>query len=145
MATRKGLVRRMSAVAFGLTLGAVGVLMATGPAEAQSTVVLGTGSNIIGVIYEDANFSGNGIFVTSVNPGCTATLSDMDFTIAVMPAGWNDEISSAKGSVGSGGFSACWWKFWADGLNRGDSIGYSFQFPYVGDGFNDRASAGALS
>jgi hypothetical protein len=145
MATRIGLVRRTSAVALGLTLGAAGVLVATGPAEAQDTVVLGTGNTIIGVAYEDANFSGHGIFVTSVNPGCTAPVTDMDFTIAVMPGGWNDEISSAQGSVGSGGFSACWWKFWRDGLNRGDSIGYSFQFQYVGDGFNDAASAGALS
>lgn len=146
MATRKGTVRRMSAVALGLTLGVVGALVATtGPAEAQENVVLGPGNNIVGVAYEDANFSGHSIVVTSANPGCTATLLDLDYPIPVMPEDWNDEISSAKGSLGTAAFGACLWKFWADGLDQGESIGYAFQFPYVGDGFNDQASAGALS
>ena len=148
METRKGLARlarRMSVVAVGLTIGAAGVLVAADPAAAQSTVVLGSGSTVLGIAFEDANYTGAAIIVDSVNPGCTGPLSDIDFLISVMPAGWNDEISSAKGMGGGGGFTICFWKFWSDGFNRGSTIGYSAAFPYVGDGFNDEASAGALS
>jgi hypothetical protein len=135
----------MSAVAVGLGLATAGVLVATDPAEAQSTVVLGSGNSVLGIAYEDAGFTGAAIIVDSVNPGCTAPITDFDFIISVMPAGWNDEISSAQGLGGGGGFTVCWWKFWADGFNRGPSIGFAQTFSYVGDSFNDEASGAALS
>jgi len=146
--TKKGparLLRRISAVAVGLGLATAGVLVATDPAEAQSSVIIGSGNSVLGIAYEDGSFGGASLVVTSVNTGCTGPISDMDFTIAVMPAGWNDEISSARGFGGGSPLTICYWKFWRDGINAGDSIGYAPVFDYVGDNFNDAASAGALS
>lgn len=143
--TRRGrLAKRMSAVTLAIGIIAAGGLVAASPAAAQSTVVIGSGNNVLGIAFEDANFTGASLIVLGANPGCTAPTTDNDFLIGVMPAGWNDEISSARG-FGASPFFVCFWKFWLDGPNVGPSSDFSANIPFVGDFFNDEISAGVLT
>jgi hypothetical protein len=77
----------------------------------------GGGSYLLGRFYDDANLdSSDGYFnVTAVAP-CD-TNPDLDFTVAVMPVGWNDRVSSFQG------FNNCTVKLWKNGAATGASYG----------------------
>lgn len=62
------------------------------------------------------------------------TNADVDWSIGVMPSGWNDRISSFKS------YGNCATKLW-ENTYSGSSYGFIVNSAYVGDAMNDRASS----
>lgn len=127
--------KRLTAGLLGLGLSVAGV---AGFAASASAAPSATGAvrplagTVIGIEYWDAGYQGATFVITGST--CTSTLADVDASIAVMPAGWNDEISSFHS------FANCWTRLWSDGGFSGFSYGYISDSPYVGDAMNDNAS-----
>jgi hypothetical protein len=118
------------------------VLAAPGAAQAVDTTTSGSGNNVIGIEYEDANFSGATLTRLSTNPGCTGPTSDVDSSISGMPHSWNDEISSFRGfGGGTGSWTICFAEHFQDVNFGGAVLPFSGSSSYVGDSFNDEATS----
>ncbi|MFJ8311160.1 hypothetical protein [Streptomyces sp. NPDC094147] len=90
-------------------------------------------STVIGIEFVDANYQGATYTVTGGT--CTSTLSDVDWYINSMPAGWNDVISSFHS------YANCWTKLYENINRTGATYGFIGDSSYVGDAMNDRASS----
>lgn len=77
--------------------------------------------------YTDANH----YFYAS---GDCDTNADVDWSVGVMPSGWNDRITSFKS------YGNCATKLW-ENTYSGASYGFYVNSAYVGDAMNDRASS----
>jgi hypothetical protein len=92
-------------------------------------------------LAENADGSGNYIRVFGSSP-CTATRSDTDNRINVVPPGWNDAISWIAD------FNQCDVDLYVNGGTTGTHSGYINYGPagkYVGSTWNERASSFTLS
>lgn len=84
--------------------------------------------------FEDAGWGGSSMTLGSFH-GCNGNGGPTPIAgLAVMPSGWNDEISSFQT------FPRCWQILYADGGYRGRSTAKSQSMIYVGDAMNDQAS-----
>lgn len=79
-------------------LAVSGIAVGTGTASAAVpnwTIKSGTGTTLRAIFYENSNFTGAQLAYYGSGP-CTATTSDADFSLSVMPAGWNDVVSAVR-------------------------------------------------
>lgn len=76
------------------------------PTATKGSSVAAAADVVIGVEWEDSDFEGDSLTFHAPS-GCTGTTSDIDWVKAVLPADWNDEIGSYKGTQG---FANCWVK-----------------------------------
>jgi hypothetical protein len=95
-----------------LLLIPAGVLLAApGEAQAQSNQSWGSGSTLRAKQYELLNEAGHTITWWS-SKSCTSSYKDVDQSMAVMPSGWNDDVSSIAD------FNLCdtllWWDYIGD-------------------------------
>lgn len=97
------------------------------PRGARATYVLGT-------VYADTGYATSGGTYTFTSSTDCDTNPDVDYQVAVMPAGWNDRISSFKS------YGRCATKLWENTFS-GTSYGFTVNSSYVGSGINDRASS----
>lgn len=99
----------------------------SGAGGARATYVLGT-------VYADAGYATSGGTYTFTSSSDCDTNPDVDYQVAVMPAGWNDRISSFKS------YGRCATKLWENTFS-GASYGFTVNSSYVGGAINDRASS----
>jgi len=91
-------------------------------------------TQVVGIFYKDQNFQGATLSITS-GGNCTSTLDDTDFTVASMPSGWNDVISSFRC------YANCYCKIYENINFGGASYGYFPSSTFVGSAMNDRTSS----
>jgi hypothetical protein len=97
-----------------------------------NTTFVGMGV-VLGIEFSDAGWGGSTLqFATPL--GCDGNHATIDAQVAVMPAGWNDEISSFH-SPGT-----CQQILYADGGFSGQRTPKTNNMLYVGDAMNDQAS-----
>lgn len=92
-------------IAGPLSLLAPGVAFAGPPTQSISS---GDGDTLRAIFYEHANLGGARLTYKG-GSSCSATTSDADFSMSVVPNGWNDVISSWQD------FNSCDVKFYPDG------------------------------
>jgi len=137
----KALLARSITVA---VLTGASIIGASAPASANHTITYiysGDGDTLRAVFYEHANFTGKQIRYYG-GSGCSSSTTDTDFSNGVMPAGWNDEISSVKD------YNGCDVKLYTDGPFAGYTTGYvnyGTGGKYVGGAFNDKTSSFKVS
>jgi hypothetical protein len=88
---------------------------------------------VIAIQYEDAGFQG-ATLTSTADFGCDGNFGTIDFELAVMPSGWNDEISSFSA------FSNCAEVLYENGGFGGAQTQLATELSYVGDALNDEAS-----
>jgi hypothetical protein len=93
----------------------------------------GQGSYLLGVYYADANYGGPTLSVYG-NGTCDGDPNTVDWGLPVMPAGWNDVISSFKS------YSNCTSTIFENG-NYGGASYTAVNSTYVGNAMNDRTSS----
>jgi len=103
--------RSIFIAAVGSVLTAAAVLFGVqAPAQALSNATWGSGGNIIGMDYQHINYGGAYLQRRSSNPGCTASLSDIDAGGKV-PSAWDNQISSFENFGGGvSGWYRCYSK-----------------------------------
>ena len=89
---------------------------------------------VLGTVYADAGYATSGGTYTFTSSSDCDTNPDVDYQVPVMPAGWNDRISSFKS------YGRCATKLWENTFS-GASYGFTVTSSYVGAGINDRASS----
>jgi len=89
--------------------------------------------DILGVQFSDAGYHGS-TFTIRGTLGCSGDAPTPLPSVSVMPADWNDEISSFK--VGKN----CGEILYADGNFTGRTLTSTKDVPYVGDPMNDQGS-----
>jgi hypothetical protein len=114
------------------------------PAQALSNATWGSGGNIIGMDYQHINYGGAYLQRRSSNPGCTASLSDIDAGGKV-PSAWDNQISSFENFGGGvSGWYRCYSKHWehaGSGTScSGAVIGWSLSMSNIGSAMNDQTS-----
>ena len=91
-------------------------------------------SFVLGTVYADAGYASAGGSYTFTSSSDCDTNPDVDYQVAVMPAGWNDRISSFRS------YGHCATRLWENTFS-GTSYGFTVNSSYVGDAMNDRASS----
>ncbi len=100
---------------------------------AQQVAALTT-SVLLGRFYDDPNRDpSNGYFNVTAATGCDGN-PDLDYTLGVMPSGWNDRVSSFQG------YNSCSIKLWQDGHASGTSWGPATYADSLGS-MNNQASS----
>lgn len=104
------------------------------PARTAHGASAGSGTYVLATVYADAGYAASGGTYTFTGSSDCDTNPDVDFQVAVMPAGWNDRISSFTS------YGRCATKLW-DNTFSGISYGYAASSAYVGGAINDRTSS----
>lgn len=94
-------------------------------------------SYLLATLYTGANYAGSSLGLKDSTP-CD-TNSDVDHSVASLPAGFADEISSFKGT------NNCQVKLFQNINYTGSTVGPAASMSYVGDAMNDQASSVQLS
>lgn len=110
----------------------IGGSSADGKSIADST---GDGPYILAVLYDDVRFGGASLFVYN-SDGCSIFKSGRKKRFPIMPGGWNDRVSSYKGTPYN-----CRVKIFADGNFTGPSHGPYLESDWVGSSMNDKTSS----
>ncbi len=104
--------------ALAVSLGSVLITAAPASAVEVKKICSGDCDTLRAVFYDSAlRYSGDRIEYYGGSP-CSATNSDADFSLSVLPSGWNDRISSIED------FHSCDVNLYWDGKFKGESTGY---------------------
>jgi hypothetical protein len=101
-------------------LAVSGISVGAGTASAAVpnwTIRSGTGTTLRAVFYENSNYTGATLRYYGSGP-CTSTTTDADFSLSVMPAGWNDVVSSVRD------YNSCDVKLYRDNSFGGGTTGF---------------------
>jgi hypothetical protein len=93
-------------------------------------------SAVLGVIYKDANFGGDPAVYRGSHACSPVFNAAPEYEFAVMPAGFNDEVSSFTTA------NNCFMVLYAEGgcTGRTTDVNHAREEAYVGDAMNDKAS-----
>jgi hypothetical protein len=119
------------------TLAAGGALATPTPALALDNAIIGTGSTVLGIEYEHANFNGSQLILLANPTGCTVSITDVDFSSPSIGL-WDNQISSFRVF---GTQTACLVKHFENTSFGGASIGFSFSSPFIGGAMDERTSS----
>ncbi len=138
----------MKKTALALTLACSAALMMTQTpaafADNTDTVTFiksGDGDTLRAVFYEHSNFTGDKL-VYKGGSACTSTTTDADYSMSVVPDGWNDKVSAVKD------YNGCDVNIYVDGGFKGAFTGYvnyGSAGKAVPSGFNDKMSSFRVS
>ena len=126
--------RRIFAGLMGLGIVLTALVSLAAPASAATpAAVTPMAGTVIGIEFWDANFQGATYTITGGT--CSASLDNVDFSLATIASSWNDEISSFRS------YANCWTKIWENSNFNGASYGYTGDSANVGSAMNDRTSS----
>lgn len=112
--------------------------------EAWAQSPLSIESNVrIAILYDNANMDDSaGSTTIYSSTSCTATISDIDFSVSNLGS-WNNRVSSFQA------YSGCTVRLWSNTSFSGsaypNSSGFSVSSSYVGNAFNDTAESAQFS
>lgn len=110
-------------------------------ADSVTTIRSGDGDTLRAIFYEHADFTGAQLRYYG-GSACTATTSDADFSLGVIPSAWNDRISSIRD------YNSCDVKIYKGSPFAGDRTGYinyGTAGQAVPSGYNDTTSSFRVS
>jgi len=135
---------KQTILTLAVTCSAV-VLLTQAPASADNTdtttiVKSGDGDTLRAVFYEHSNFTGDKLKYYG-GSACSSTTTDADYSMSVVPDGWNDKVSAIKD------YSGCDVKIYVGGGFKGSATGFVNYGAgrSVPGGFNDTMSSFKVS
>ncbi|GAA3778755.1 hypothetical protein GCM10022225_78490 [Plantactinospora mayteni] len=101
-------------------------------------------SYLVAQLWKDADYRG-GTLRYYKSSACTATMTDREISVPVVPAGWNDVLTSVKTDLSTAN-TRCSVRIFQDGRFTGPSFTVNHYTPNLGGfGWNDRASSWYIS